>query len=213
MPGGWVELDHPLLRERLALHIAALLVVDLRNEYLGLLDRGEGNLQLTSYLQPSRDELAVELDGFLLVEGEAVALLHGDDLAELMLDPKRLRGRLLLLDAGVELGSDFNVLLAVSLHFRGPVVPVGGLTEVTLQHPEAVAPGLQGVRADQLAGVALAHLLQIVVSDVGPDQAGADQGVDDQAFRLEPREHLLQCRDVELDDVVTDDDIGVHQGM
>src|SRR5215217_3831396 len=213
LPRAWVELDDLLFGEGLAFDVALLLVVDLGDED-GADDLGrEAGLELLRDLQPLLDQQAVEGGCLSLVEGEAVALLAGDNLRKGMLKLDGLGGVLLGQDALVERGSDANVLLAVRLHLRVPERPrveplsLHHLGIVALPLLQADAPGFEAVGTSELAeGVAvLTSRCRVDLSEVGPDEAGEDEGVGDHPLRLPVRVNELHGWDVVLDDVVADD--------
>lgn len=104
-----------------------------------------------------------------------------------------------------EAAGDLRVLFAVLLHLLGPPRPVRLLTELVLVDPQAIPPRLQGVAPDQGLGEPLA--LVVVAADVRVGETGEDEGVHHPGVRAEP-EDLLESREVEVDDVVADDDLG-----
>jgi len=173
----------------------------------------EGAFEFRVELLPLGHQGGVQSSGCLGIEGEPVALLQTDDEGEPVLQLDGAFSHFLGLDLLPQRIGDLNVLLAVRLHLRRPDLPVRGLTELTLVDPEAVAPGFQGVGASQLPWqFPLADQASVPVTDLRPDQAGQYQGVTQPFERdVEPGVDLLQRGHVELDDVVADRKVSLHQ--
>ncbi|UXQ84876.1 hypothetical protein 10RS306A_gene4596 [Ralstonia phage 10RS306A] len=159
-------------------------------------------------------QFGVELGRALLVEGEAVALLLGQDPRGVVFEAHRvLRVRQVLAEVvgvGQELVEDLaghlHVLLAVLQHLLvelGPDVALAlAVVALGLAHP--VTPRLQRVGTVELAREFPTAQQRVVgVLDVGVQQAGQDQRVKHSlAVVLEPRVQHLQHGQVVLDPVM-----------
>lgn len=173
--------------DRNALHIAPRLIVDLGDEGFLMPDGRKGLLQDGIQFFPSGGQIAVQPHGGPLVKGCARLFLLEDDLLELVLQgqrPQAVIPRQNMLPEGVQ---RFHVLFAVSLHCRSPGFPGVVLFAVlALERAQPMTPGFQGMGAAELGRKTvgfLAQAFEVQFLEVGPDQPGCRQGVEERRQR------------------------------
>ncbi len=196
------------------------LVVDLGGEDGFLPFRRENPLQFRQEFRPLPAQFGVQPFRSGCIKGKAVFDLFVDDGRKTHLQVDGLGGEPHGEGVVVDSLKDIHVPFAICLHFRGPLFPVRGFPELALQFPEAVAPGFQGVSADQLAGERVAAFLfphLVIISGlevvaVPVEKTQGDQCVEYMAFGPHAV-NLFQKRHVIPDGVVGHDDRSFRQDM
>ena len=153
---------------------------------------------------------AIEGNGCLLVEPEAIPLLPSHDPSNLMLYHPCNHIELLGFQVGVQLVGYLKVLKAVVFHVLIPLFPTTRV--LTLVATKAIPPCFKGMTPDQTRGEVLASVIQF--SKVRVDDTGENQCVHIGVLLwIPPRVQLLQHRNVILDSVVHHDGVGLIQHL
>ena len=214
---GRIERGYAGLPDGNVLLVALGFVVPLGDEHLTLVDGGKDGLEFFLDFDPLLLECSVKIYGSFSVETEAESLLLVDDGPEGMLQVNGLLAVFLCKNHAPQAFGNSDVLLAILLHLLGPLFPVGGLAEGVFVDPKPESPCLKAVRAEETQregrGVSCPLHGKVRVLDVRVDEAGADEGIQNGLVVLVRFEviELLEDRNVEAQNVVTDDGLRVCQ--
>ena len=211
--GPGIELDHFELRHCRPGNVPFLGVVFLRSERAARHEPPlKALLEFGFQFKPPLDEDRIQFHSGGSVEAKAVALLLRNQRIDLMFKVQRHLRVVLLNYLVVENVRDLNVLHTVVFHFLRPLLP--RTCELTFEYPKAMTPSSQVMFTNtvfrELPAIRLRH---VDVLEVRPDEVCRGDCIEGFGAGSPLRVELTDCPQVVLDDVMSNDDVGVRQHL